>query len=66
MNSKTISIDTLYNQLTAILQEEMYAKSTIQLYQEHVKRIKRYMSANDLIYYLLFLQGCRPILQGGG
>lgn len=29
----------------------MYAKSTIQLYQEHVKRIKRYMLDNDLIYY---------------
>lgn len=51
MNSQTISIDTLYNQLTAILQEETYVKSRIQLYQEHVKRIKRYMSANDLTYY---------------
>mgnify|MGYP007096855461 CR=1 FL=1 len=35
MNNTQIPIDELYDQLTLILQEEKYAKSTIQLYQEH-------------------------------
>lgn len=51
MNNNTIPIDALYDQLTATLQEEKYAKSTIQLYQEHLKRIKKYMSVNDMVYY---------------
>lgn len=33
MNNTQIPIDELYDQLTLILQEEKYAKSTIQLYQ---------------------------------
>ena len=47
MNNTKIPIDELYDQLTLILQEEKYAKSTIQLYQEHVKRIKKFMLANN-------------------
>ena len=49
MNNTQIPIDELYDQLTLILQEEKYAKSTIQLYQEHVKRIKKFMLANTNI-----------------
>ena len=52
MNSTKIPIDELYEQLTAILQKEKYAKSTIQLYQEHVKRIKKFM--NFLNFFLIF------------
>ena len=48
MNNTQIPIDELYDQLTLILQEEKYAKSTIQLYQEHVKRIKKFMLANNI------------------
>lgn len=53
MNNTQIPIDELYDQLTLILQEEKYAKSTIQLYQEHVKRIKKFMLANNITDYLL-------------
>lgn len=51
MNSTKIPIDELYEQLTAILQKEEYAKSTIQLYQEHVKRIKKFMLSNGITCY---------------
>ena len=51
MNNIQIPIDELYDQLTLILQEEKYAKSTIQLYQEHVKRIKKFMLANNITDY---------------
>lgn len=51
MNNTQIPIDELYDQLTLILQEEKYAKSTIQLYQEHVKRIKKFMCANSITDY---------------
>ena len=51
MNNTQIPIDELYDQLTLILQEEKYAKSTIQLYQEHVKRIKKFMLANNITDY---------------
>lgn len=51
MNSTKIPIDELYEQLTAILQKEEYAKSTIQLYQEHVKRIKKFMLNNGITCY---------------
>ena len=51
MNSIKIPIDELYEQLTAILQKEEYAKSTIQLYQEYVKRIKKFMLTNGITYY---------------
>lgn len=51
MNTTQIPIDELYDQLTLILQEEKYAKSTIQLYQEHVKRIKKFMLANNITDY---------------
>ena len=51
MNNTKIPIDELYDQLTLILQEEKYAKSTIQLYQEHVKRIKKFMVANNITDY---------------
>lgn len=51
MNNNQISIDELYEQLTVVLQEEKYAKSTIQLYQEHVKRIKKFMLTNGITYY---------------
>lgn len=51
MNNKKIPIDELYDQLTAIFHEEKYAKSTIQLYQEHVKRIQKFMSANNISDY---------------
>ena len=56
MNNTQIPIDELYDQLTLILQEEKYAKSTIQLYQEHVKRIKKFMLANNItVYWSSFL-----------
>lgn len=51
MNNTQIPIDELYDQLTLILQEEKYAKSTIQLYQEHVKQIKKFMLANNITDY---------------
>ena len=51
MNNTQIPIDELYDQLTLILQGEKYAKSTIQLYQEHVKRIKKFMFANSITDY---------------
>ena len=51
MNNTQIPIDELYDQLTLILQEEKYAKSTIQLYQEHVKRIKKFMLVNNITDY---------------
>ena len=51
MNKTKIPIDELYDQLTVILQEEKYAKSTIQLYQEHVKRIKKFMLVNNIFDY---------------
>ena len=59
MNNTQIPIDELYDQLTLILQEEKYAKSTIQLYQEHVKRIKKFMLANNRLFFI----SCRSILQ---
>lgn len=51
MNHNIICIDTLYSQLTIILQDNNHTKSTIQLYQEHVKRIQKFMSANNIHYY---------------
>lgn len=51
MNNNKIRIDVLYDQLTKILQDNNYAKSTIQLYQEHVKRIEKFMADNDIAYY---------------
>lgn len=51
MNNKKILIDALYDQLTELLLDKKYAPSTIQLYQEHVKRIKKFMTANGISYY---------------
>ena len=46
-----VYIDALYKQLTTILRYKNYSPSTIQLYQERVKRIKKYMLLNDIDYY---------------
>lgn len=51
MNNQSIPIENLYEQLTAILQDEQYSPSTIQLYQEHVKRIKKFMSSKGISFY---------------
>ncbi len=51
MNNQELLIDELYDRLTVTLRDKKYAPGTIQLYQEHIKRIKKYMSANGIRYY---------------